>query len=1376
MKEKPHSKPKPKKLQKTSSDFCVVGVGASAGGLEAFQAFLGAIPEGSGMAYVLVQHLDPNHVSKLPEILQRATSLPVKEINDDVEVEPNHVYIIPSNKMLMANDGMLELSPRPTRNETSLNMPIDLFLGTLAEVYMSHAIGVVLSGNGSDGSQGLKAIKDHGGFTFAQDSESAAHDGMPKSAVDTGMVDFVLKPEEMPKKILEVTCTVNKGDVQDKSRKKKDKDEMPADAEWEKAEGEIFQNILALLRIRKETDFTYYKQSTIRRRILRRVALVDKEGPVEYLEYLRKNKEEQDKLYQDLLIPVTSFFRDTKIFKNLCTSVIPDIIDKKPGSQDIRIWSAGCSTGEEVYSIAICLLEHLEKSPATRLKREEHKIQIFGTDISDPAIVKARAGIYKKNELEGLSAERLDKFFTKIDDRYQIKKIVRELCIFARHNFLKDPPFGKLNLLSCRNVLIYMEPYLQKKALTTFHYALREKGFLLLGKSETISSVPELFTVVEKHDKLFSRKDKKGVFMAVASKRKEEDFRHVNHGEKTETKRTNFQKTADDIILNNYTPSGVVVNEAMEIVHFRGNTGKYLEQSSGKPTHNLLKLAKMGLSFELRNILHKVKTQSNISPNGSPRGETKQGSSQLNSVIKKNIPIEVYGRQHYIDIEAIPMKDLVEPHYLLLFHDRRIAKTKIEKPLKLDKEKDVSIHQLEQELSQAREDMRGITEEQEASNEELQSANEELQSSNEEMQSLNEELETSKEELQSTNEELVVVNQELVNLNKHVSLARNYAMDVFATIREPLLVLDQNFNVKTANQAFYKKFKVKESETVEKTIFELGNNQWEIPDLRNLLVNIIHKNTGFEDFEITREFPGIGLRTMILNGSEVIRAEGGEKLILLVFEDVTEKRFTEKNLDLSEYQFKILVETIPQLIWISDTIGNVEFYNAKWEQYTGKKFDKPVENQWLEHIHPEDAPAVLKNWKNSLKNGESFTMEYRIKGAKGKYCWFLAKALPFSNSENKIIKWFSSHTDIETQKEAEETLRKSEGHFRELANLIPEKVSHADKDGKVTYYNQSWLEYTGLSSQELIEEGWGKFVHPDEENKVVEKWMQSIKTGEALEVEMRVKNKNGIYKWHISRAVAVKNEEGEIKLWIAATTEIQKIKEEEKRKEDFLKMVSHELKTPITSIKGYVQLLLAMIDQKKEIQLSSFPLESSLLRIDNQVSKLTRLIAEMLDLSRIEEGKLDLQKSTFSLNGLINETIDDIKYTDTQHNIKIVHDFKCDINADKDRIGQVLINFVTNAIKYSPDNKEIEIRIHETREKQVAVSVRDYGIGIAEKDHKEIFNRFHRVAGKNEDTYSGLGIGLFLAHEIIQRHNGIINVESELEKGSVFSFVLPYEK
>lgn len=860
--------------------FPVVGIGASAGGLDAFKKLIKAIPESSGMAYVLVQHLDPTHESLLPDLLQKVTTIPVLEITDDLKVQPDHIYIIPSNKMLLANDGVLQLSPRPEKGKNQRNLPIDLFFNSLAEVHQSYAIGVVLSGTASDGTQGLKAIKEHGGLTFAQDEESAAYDSMPHSAVIAGVVDFILPPEKIPGKLVELTNDIYK--IGDESDTIPEKDEA------------AFKQILSLLRIRKGTDFTYYKQTTIRRRIFRRIALSKSKEPVTYLKFLRENKSEQDALYQDLLIPVTSFFRDTKIFDKLCESVFPSIIKNKPPGEPLRVWVAGCSTGEEAYSIAMCLKEFLGD--------KNERVQIFATDISEPAIAKARAGIYSKNEIEGVNTHRLQDFFTRTHGGYEVNKQIRDMCVFAVHNFLKDPPFGKIDFVSCRNVLIYMEPYLQKKALTTFHYALNPKGFLLLGKSETSSSVPDLFSTVGKNDKLYTRKDVPGRFKHVPSLSSDQNFRGINASSKSENIQTDFQKTADDIMLTKYTPAGVVVNEAMDIVHFRGSTSIYLEQAPGKPSHNLLKMAKDGLPFELRNIIHKAKKE-NI------------------PVVKENIPIKVNGKQHLVTIEAILLPDIIEPHYLILFHDNVSAskdhksKTRISSKAKKS-EKDLRIQQLEQELAQTREDMRSITEDQEAANEELQSANEELLSSSEELQSLNEELETSKEELQTTNEELIVLNQELISLNEQVTTARNYAESIITTIQEPLLVLDKTLRVKTANNAFYKTFHVKEDETEGALIYELGNKQWNIAPLRKLLEEILPQKTKFANFEIRHDFPIVGQRIMLLYGCELTREKSDENLILLVIKDITEqviakdKSLADQQLRAQELEEKVQQRTL----------------------------------------------------------------------------------------------------------------------------------------------------------------------------------------------------------------------------------------------------------------------------------------------------------------------------------------------------------------------------------------------------------------------------------------------------------------------------------
>jgi two-component system CheB/CheR fusion protein len=412
--------------------------------------------------------------------------------------------------MMIANDGVLELSPRPEKKINERNLPIDLFFTSLAEVHQSHAIGVVLSGTASDGTLGLKAIKDHGGITFAQDEESAAYEGMPHSAAQAGVVDFILPPDKIPQKLLEVVNIIaTNGNGHDESRS----------SSGLQHDEDVFKQIFSLLRIRKGTDFTYYKQTTIRRRILRRMAIIKIEQPAAYLKLLRENKKEQDVLYQDLLIPVTSFFRDPKTFDNLCESVFPHILKNKTAGEPIRFWVAGCSTGEEAFSIAICLKEFLGDFSLSKRKGWSGAIQIFATDISEPAIEKARSGIYTKNEITGLSSQQLKEFFTKTDGSFKANKSIRDICVFAVHNFLKDPPFGKMDFISCRNVLIYMEPYLQKKALNTFHYALNPKGFLLLGKSETTGGVPELYASVGKTDKIFTSKDVPGRFLLKASQR-----------------------------------------------------------------------------------------------------------------------------------------------------------------------------------------------------------------------------------------------------------------------------------------------------------------------------------------------------------------------------------------------------------------------------------------------------------------------------------------------------------------------------------------------------------------------------------------------------------------------------------------------------------------------------------------------------------------------------------------------------------------------------------------------------------------------------------------------------------------------------------------
>jgi two-component system, chemotaxis family, CheB/CheR fusion protein len=911
--------------------FPVIGVGASAGGLDAFKELVKAIPEDSGMAYIFIQHLSPQYESILVEILQKGTKLPVLEITDNLKVIANHIYIIPSNKYLTANDGVLQLHPRIKGEKSNT---IDIFFISLAEIHQEHAIGIVFSGTGSDGTVGLKMIKDLGGITIAQDEKSASYFDMPKSAIQAEVVDYILSPSEIPGHLKELVRT-NRITTSD----------INITEEFKEEEG--FKQLLALLRTKKGVDFTYYKQTTIRRRILRRMALVKIEKLKEYQHYLLENKTEQDALFNDLLIPVTAFFRDPKIFDLLCEKIFPQLFKNKPAAEPIRIWSAGCATGEEAYSLAICLHEYFGEEVTSR------KIQIFATDVSETVIAKARSGFYKKKDMAGVSEERIKNFFTKIDGTYQVNKAIRQMCVFACQNFLKDPPFAKMDLISCRNVLIYLEPYLQKKALNTFHYALNPNGFLLLGKSETIGQLSTQFQTFSQADKMYTKKEVTAKYMAVASEGREASLKKQNSDLKDkEIRKDDFQKAADDALLSKYAPVGVIINEQFDIIQFRGITADYLEAPSGKATHNILKMAREALSFELRNALHKSK-------------------STHEAVSKKGIQLQKIKRR--VDFEVIPLQNTIEPYFLVLFSETNEqlevkSETGKKKLTKEERTKLLSeqnrVEQLEKELAQAREDMRSITEDQEAAYEELQSANEELLSGSEELQSLNEELETTKEEIQSSNEELTIVNQELIERNEQLVHSRKYAEAIVSTIHEPLIILTRDFHIKSANKSFYEKFNESEAQTAGKMFFELGNGKWNIPGLREKLQKILPDQSFFEKLEIKIVFPSVGERIMELNARQLLNENNNEQLILLAIQDVTDRKIFEQELELQ------VIERTKEL---KEANLNLQHSNENLQQFASiashdlqeplrkiKTFASILNRQFATHITDEGKEIINK--------------------------------------------------------------------------------------------------------------------------------------------------------------------------------------------------------------------------------------------------------------------------------------------------------------------------------------------------------------------------------------------------------------------------------
>lgn len=749
--------------------FPVVGIGASAGGLEAFTQVLEFLPADTGMAFVLVQHLAPTHESMLTELLSRATKMPVAEVRDGVKAEPDHIYVIPPNTNMAILHGVLHLMPRPAT--PGHHMPIDYFFRSLADDQKSKSIGVILSGTASDGALGLKAIKAEGGITFAQDEKTAKYDGMPRSAVAAGYVDLVLSPEKIAKELARLGRHpyVNHIKIENVT-------ELISEG------GDDFNKILILLRSATGVDFTYYKHSTIQRRIVRRMVLHKIDDLKTYVKYLQANAGEVEALYNDILINVTSFFRDPETFQVLTESVFPAIMKNRASDEQVRIWVPGCSTGEEPYSIAISILEFLgDRANST-------PVQIFATDISDVAIEKARAGIFLENITIDVLPERISRFFVKVENGYQISKTIRDMCVFAKQNLTKDPPFSKLDLISCRNVLIYLGPMLQKKVMPILHYALKPDGLLMLGSSEAIGTFSDLFALVEKKHKIYSKK--------MTTLRPAFDFTAGDfQNEKTvlgkakgarETSSFDLEKEADLIVMSRYAPAGVIINEDMEILQFRGRTGYYLEPAPGEATLNLLRMAREGLSFDLRTAIHKARKTD------AP-------------VRKKGVQVRYNGNTKEVNIEVIPIKSSSskERFLMVLFEEApppadskkvKVRETKSEKTKR--SVSDSQITNLKQELGSTKEYLQSLIEEQEATNEELRAANEEIQSSNEELQSTNEELETAKEELQSTNEELITVNEELENRNLELSQVNNDLTNLISSAQLPIIMLGSDLRIR----------------------------------------------------------------------------------------------------------------------------------------------------------------------------------------------------------------------------------------------------------------------------------------------------------------------------------------------------------------------------------------------------------------------------------------------------------------------------------------------------------------------------------------------------------------------------------------------------
>ncbi len=703
--------------------FPIVGIGASAGGLETLETLFKAMPPDSGIGFVLVVHLDRTHVSMLPELLQKYTPMPVRQVEDGMLVEPNHVYVIPPNKDLTIVHGTLHLTelvePRGAK------LPIDSFFRSLAQDQGTSASGIILSGTGTDGTLGVKAIKSSVGMVMVQSEETAKYGGMPRSAIATGVVDYVLAPDQMPEQLIRYTRHAT-GEAAPRV--------VPPDGPLPAA----LQKIFAVLRARNQHDFSLYKKNTVCRRIERRMNVHQIDDIAGYVRYLQESDREADALFKELLIGVTNFFRDPEAFRVLQDEALPAILEAKPNDYSVRIWVPGCASGEEAYSVAILLDEGMERLG------HRHAVQIFGTDLDPDAIAVARTGTYPASITADVEAKRLERYFAEQDDgKYRVIKRIREMIVFAQQNVITDPPFTTLDLICCRNLLIYLEPELQERLLRTFHYALKSDGVLFLGSSETIGASSKLFHTVHRKWRIFRRKPSTRTEIPVHVPMPSEPYKGRDLAAPRAVQRAeelSALQLAEVILQQSDAPPCAIINDALDVVYIHGRTGRFLEPAEGKVSVNILAMARAGLRNELADAIGHV-------------------AADKQEKVLRGLRVEHNGGHVVVDVSVRPVLTPMTIHGLMMVvFEERPASSEMSAVKKVRAK---GIEELEQELHRSRQSLQNTIEELETSNEEFRSANEELQSTNEELQSTNEEMETSKEELQSLNEESVTVNAEL---------------------------------------------------------------------------------------------------------------------------------------------------------------------------------------------------------------------------------------------------------------------------------------------------------------------------------------------------------------------------------------------------------------------------------------------------------------------------------------------------------------------------------------------------------------------------------------------------------------------------------------
>jgi two-component system CheB/CheR fusion protein len=1350
--------------------FPIVGIGASAGGLEAFTNLLQNLPVDTGMAFVLVQHLDPDHESALAQLLGRTTSMPVSEVTDGMAVAPNRVYVIPPNTNMIIAGGILKLQPRA--KTAGAHRSIDFFLESLAQDQQGRAIGVILSGTATDGSQGLEMVKAEGGITFAQD-ESARYDSMPRSAIAAGCVDFVLSPQKIAKELAHIA-------EHPLVARAAPLIEEDAEAPETASRDGGFKKVLLLLRTRTGVDFSLYKPNTIHRRITRRMVLNKQKTLGDYAEFLKGNAKELEALYSDVLINVTSFFRNPEAFEALKLKVFPNLLQHPRQEDPVRVWTLGCSTGQEAYSIAMAFTEFCDKMPRAP------KLQIFATDLNESLLEKARYGLYTKGLVVDISPERLRRFFVEEQGGYRICKSLRELCVFARQNVLGDPPFSRLDLISCRNLLIYFEMGWQKKILPNFHYALKPGGFLFLGASESVGPFTNLFAPADKKQKIFSKKPgpPPAYHLPVSQGRPAE--KKVMAGAKREIppdgfrSELNAQREADRVMVNQYAPPSVLINAELEVLQFRGPTGAFLEPPAGKASFNVLKMARAGLVLPLRAAINEAKKKNN-------------------PVRRKDARLDDNGRARLVNIEVVPLKNLKERCYLILFEEaeeprgskqRKPGEKKAFSPSfsSLPSAKSSSRHvaQLERDLDEARDYAQALQEQHEAANEELQAANEEVQSANEELQSINEELETSKEELESTNEELTTVNEEMANRNTELNRVNADLSNLQTSTKLPIVLLGRDLTIRRFSPQAEKQFNLVASD-VGRPFGHVRHNL-DLPDLETFIGGII-ASVRERECEV-RDKQG---RWHLLNVRPYMTLDNrvdGAVLVLVDINAVKESEqaviaardFAESVIRTARDPFLILdaglrVERASEAFYATFKVSPAESVGRTIFELDHGRWNVPRLRELLEDVLP----------RHSFFDNFEVTTRFEKIGERT----MLLNARTLSETSGQPARILLGIQDISELLHFQAQMRRSELRYRRLFEASRDGVLIIDPDTRkildanpfmttlLGYPHEALLgkelfeigllkdeEASRAAFEELQKKGYIRYEDlPLETRTGQRRDVEFVSTlygeggGRAIQCNIRDITERKKMEDALRQALAqLGDRAGHLEQ--AVTGRTAELLATNKQLQAFVYSIAHDLRAPLRAMQGFS----AMLVEEAGPTLSETGRNFGN-RIGAAALFMDALLTDLLSFSVIAQRRVEL--TSVNLEGVVQFVLSRFEKEIQEKNARVetVGPWPEVLGHDS-TLNQVLVNLVANALKFAAPNVPPLVRLRaEEHGEFIRVWVEDNGIGIPVDHQGQIFKLFTRLHG---EKYPGTGIGLAIVEKGIERMGGRAGVESTPGQGSRF--------